>query len=125
MSENRLSFCLQVLKAVLLSVIVALIGVFSFALLLRFVQASDVARKIVVAVLKALCVTFGGFFAVKEEKGWIKGGIAGGVSMLVTRLIFAAFCGSFAFSAWVLLDVLLGVITGAIVGAIAVNWKRG
>lgn len=118
------SFAWQVTKATLLSVLFAAISTFLFAVLLRFVPASDGAIAIVTAILKGLSVIFGVFFSVREERGLWKGLVSGVLSAMATRLFFCSLCGFFASGYFLCLEIALGGAIGAVCGVIAVGLRR-
>ena len=123
MSERN-ALALQVIKAVVFSLLFAVFSVFLFALVLRFAPLSDRAVKPIVGILKTLCGILGVFLFVRGDKGRLKGALIGVFSVLATRLLFSVFCGFFMSGGWILADLLINGAACGGCGVLAVNLKR-
>ena len=123
-SENSFSFhALQIVKAVVLSVLFCVGAVLLLSLLLMFLDVSDTVLTVICQCVKALSVLFGCFFALRGRMGWLKGLVSGIFTAAITYLLFTLLGGDYHASWLILLDLLFGAAAGILSGIVAVNVK--
>ena len=113
----------QIVRGVVSTVLITLIGVLLFSIVLNLADLSDGIIKPVNQIIKLVAVFLGCFLSVRGEKGFIKGGLIGLISTLLTAILFATLVGSINFLS-VVIDLVCAFIMGAISGAITVNLKK-
>ena len=117
-------FFSSIIKGVLLSTIIALIGVLVFALVIKLLCLNSAAVKTVNQFLKVLAIFLGCFFSITESKGLIKGAFIGGLSSIIIYLLFALLVGQMDFGSSFIVDVIFSAVVGAISGIISINVKK-
>ena len=120
-SVNFKGNVLDILKAVLFSVLISLALVLIFAIVIKFASLPSKVIMPVNIAIKTVSVLIGTLIGFKQpSNGLIKGAVSGLVYMLFTFFIFAALSGfkDVDFS-WI--DLVTLPIAGAISGIIAVN----
>ena len=122
MSLNNI--ILQLIKAVVISLIFSLTSILLFAVILSAFSLPNAVIKPVNYLIKSLSVVLGCFFSVKGEKGAIKGFIIGAVIILICYLVFSLTSCNFSLDISLIWDVLLGGVIGAVTGIVLVNKKR-
>ena len=116
----------QVAKGILIALAVSLIGILIFAVVLRFVNFSDMGIKITNQIIKILSVLLGVFICLKKDKskGLIKGTIVGAIYTISSYLLFSILVASFSFSASIIYDLIFSSIVGLVCGVLFVNLKK-
>ena len=114
----------EILKGVVISIIVSLVGILIFAYLIKAFSLSSSVIKPVNQVIKVVAVTVGVLFSIRAPKGLIKGGIVGLASVASQYLIFGIIAKSLTFGFSKVLDLIFGLIMGIIVGVICSNFKK-
>lgn len=110
------------LKGIIVSVILSFALIIVFALLLKWLDLSDVWIVPVTLIIKAVSVLAGSLVAIKgNSKGLIKGAVFGAIYVCLAFVIFGFLAGSFTFDVGLLLDFAFASLLGAIVGIIKVN----
>ncbi len=122
MSSNNLF--LEVLKAVIVSLIFSLFSILIFAVILNVFSLPNTVIKPVNYLFKSLSVFLGCFFSIKREKGAIRGFIVGIIIIITCYLVFSLTSCNFTFDISLIWDILLGGTIGAVTGIVAVNRKR-
>ena len=115
---------LEILKGVVISVIVSLVGVLIFAYLIKVFSLSSSVIKPVNQVIKVVAVMLGGLLSIRAPKGLIKGGIVGLMSVESQYLIFGIISKNLSFGVGQMLDLIFGLIMGIIVGVICSFFKK-
>ncbi len=118
------SFFMQVLKAVIISLSILLVGILLFSIVVKFAILNDGVIKAVNQFVKILAIFLGAFFSIKEGKGLLKGVLIGFIFAVVSNLIFSIMAKAQFFSLSFLIDVAFGSVIGIISGIIAVNVKK-
>ena len=113
----RKSFLLQSLKAGLLSLVFACIGVLVLALFAKLLNISDGVLPIINQVLKALAVFLGMLFSIKEEKLILKGLVGAVLYWLVSVLLFSVLGGGFHWGQ-IALDLGITLVVAIVVALI-------
>lgn len=118
------SFFLNTLKGALIALSVSLIGILTFAFIIRFATISDGAISPINQVIKGVSILLGCFIGLKKSKemGFISGLVIGIFYTIIAFITFSILDGQFVFSKTLLNDLLFGGIIGAICGIIAVNF---
>ncbi len=122
-SQNIKADVLDVLKAVLFSILISLALVLIFAVIIKFASLPNNVILPVNVTIKILSVFVGVMLGFSHpQNGILKGAISGLFYMLLTFLIFAALNGfkDVQFS-WI--DLVTLPFAGAISGIVAVNVK--
>lgn len=115
---------LDVVKAVLISIVASLVLVLIFALIVRYASVDNSVMLPVNIAIKIISLLLGILLGFRQpQNGIIKGAAAGLFFMLLSFLIFAALDGfkDVSFS-WI--DMLTLTVGGAVCGIISVNIKR-
>ena len=124
MSEvKEAGFIKQIIKGLLTSVIITLIGVLIFAFIVKIAVLNGSVIKAVNQFIKILSVFLGCLVSVRRNGGLIKGALVGLLFSVIIYLIFALFGGGISFGASFFLDLFFTSIIGAISGIISVNVK--
>lgn len=120
--ENLLSL----LKGVFMALAVSIAGILIFAVVLKFVNVSDLVIKIVNQGIKILSVFFGikVFTKNNSERGILKGICLGVLYTVFSYLIFSILSSNFSFGLSFLFDALFACVFGTIFGVILVNTKN-
>ena len=113
----RKSFLLQSLKAGLLSLVFACIGVLVLALFAKLLNISDAVLPIINQVLKALAVFLGMLFSLKDEKLVLKGLVGAVLYWLLSVLLFSLLGGGFHWGQ-IALDLGISLVVAFIVALI-------
>lgn len=124
--KNKSNIFSGFIKGVLVSLLATLIGIFLFALVLRFVDLNTVVIKIVNQVIKILSVLFGVKVCLKcnKSKGLLKGAVVGVLYTVLSYLIFSLLVSSFSFGLNLVYDILFLGVAGVVCGVIFVNSKK-
>ena len=116
----------QILKGVLFSISISLVGILIFAFLIRLIGVPDTVIMPVNQGIKIVSLFFGLLFALKKDptKGLLKGVIVGAIYTCVAFLLFSTLSQNFEFSLSVLNDLVFGSLIGGICGIIIANIKK-
>lgn len=116
----------NLLKGVLISICVSLVGIFAFALVLKFVNMGDIIIKIINQIIKILSVFFGVRVTLKKDKSkaLIKGVIVGILYTILSYFIFSLLVSNFSFGLNLIYDILFLGIAGALCGIIVSFSKK-
>lgn len=118
------NFFSSILKGVATSVIITLVGILSFAFIIKIAYLNSTVIKAVNQFIKILSIFLGCFVFVRENKGILKGGLVGGFTAIIVHLIFALMGGDISFGGLFIIDLLFQIIIGIISGVIAVNLRK-
>ena len=118
------SFFMQVLKAVIISLSILLVGILLFSIVVKFALLNDGVIKAVNQFIKILAIFLGVFFSIKEGKGLLKGVLIGFVFAVFSNLIFSIMAKAPFFPLSLLIDLVFNMLIGVISGIIAVNIKK-
>ena len=118
------SFFMQVLKAVIISLSILLVGILLFSIVVKFALLNDGVIKAVNQFIKILAIFLGAFFSVKEGKGLLKGLTIGFTFSVISNLIFSIMGKEMFFSLSLLIDLGFNMLIGVISGIIAVNIRK-
>lgn len=120
------SIGLQLLKGSITSVSITLVLILLFALLIRFVNISEVVIMPVNQFIKIISIFFGVYSALKfhREKGWIKGMLIGVVYSVLAFVVFSILSSSLSLSLSTFLDIIFSAIIGGLSGVLVVNMKN-
>lgn len=116
----------NLLKGVLISICVSLVGIFIFALVLKFINISDFVIKIINQIIKILSVFLGVKVCLKRDrsKTLIKGLIVGVLYTILSYFIFSLLVSSFSFGLNLIYDVVFLGLAGMLCGVISAFSKR-
>ena len=123
MDNEKLVEFIEVVKAVALAVVCALVGVSGFSLIGLAVTVSEKVVLPVNLTIKAVSIFVGCAVALRGSKGLLRGVIAGLVFTCVSGLLFSLVGGDFTFTWLLVVEVLFGAIAGGLSGAFAVNLR--
>ncbi|MBQ3047729.1 MAG: TIGR04086 family membrane protein [Clostridia bacterium] len=124
--KNKTNIFSCFIKGIFVSLITTLIGIFLFALILKFVNLGDTIIKIVNQIIKILSVLFGVKICLKgnKTKGLLKGIVVGVLYTVFSYFIFSILVSNFAFGLNFLYDILFLGLAGLVCGVIFVNGKK-
>ena len=116
----------QLAKGVLISLSVSIIGILIFAVVLRFINLSDLTIKIVNQVIKVLSVLFGVLVCLKKDKskGLVKGACLGMLYTVCSYLLFSILVANFSFGISFIYDLIFSCVVGILCGILFVNLKK-
>jgi putative membrane protein (TIGR04086 family) len=123
MDNEKLMECIEILKAVTLSLACALVATSVFALIGLVVNVSQKALLPVNLTIKAVSIFLGCAVALRGSRGLLRGIIVGLAFTCLSGLLFGLVGGGLAFSWLLILEVVFGVIAGGLSGAFAVNLR--
>ena len=121
-SQTFRTASLEIVKALILSVLFTLALVLLFALLLQWCGIPSAAIAPVnqgikgVSLLVACLIAFG-----SRQGGWKKGLCVGLLYVIVAWVVFSALSGKFSMDAGFALDLATGAVMGLLSGAISVS----
>ncbi len=113
----RKSFLLQSLKAGLLSLVFACVGVLLLALFAKLFSISDGALPIINQVLKALAVALGMLLSLKEDKFLLKAVVGAVLYWVLSFVLFSLLGGAFRWGQ-IGLDLAIALAVSIIVALI-------
>lgn len=118
-------YVFEIVKANIIALIVALVGVLISALIVKFFTISDSAIPIINQVIKSVAVFVGCIVSLKKpNNGWLRGLICGFIFACMSYVVFSALDGKFVFGLSLLNDCVLGAVSGMLSGIISVNIRR-
>ena len=123
METEKVAEFIEILKAVLLSLMSAIALVSVFALVKQLASLPDKVVLPVNLTIKAVAIFVGCVGALRGSKGLIRGIIVGVVFTCLSGLLFALVGGDFAFTWLLVVEVLFGVVAGGLSGAFSVNLR--
>ncbi len=115
---------IQIIKGVLATFIIALIGILIFAFIVKFAVLNSGVVKAVNQFIKVLSIFLGCTICVRKNLGLIKGALIGLLFTAVIYLTFALIGSNVSFGITFLIEIIFTSIIGAISGVIAVNMKK-
>jgi len=117
---------LSLIKSVLISVCVSLVGILIFAVILKFCDMSQGVVKTVNQIIKVISIFAGTYYCLKDQKsyGYLKGLIIGLSYTVIAFLVFSMLDGAMSFSKTLVFDILFGGIIGVICGVFCANIKQ-
>lgn len=116
------SVVLDFAKGLIIAIVISFALIILTALILKFVDVSDMWLVPITLVIKGISVLVGSIFAVKgDRRGLVKGAIFGLIYVTLAFLIFGLIAGKLAFDLSLLLDYLFCLTLGALVGIVKVN----
>lgn len=115
----------DIIRGVLLSVVISLIGVLILALIVKLTSIGNEVILPINQVLKILSILLGCILGIKEkEKGALKGSIIGLFYSLLSIFVFLILNKSLSGSSINYIDIVAGIAAGALSGIIAVNFRK-
>lgn len=123
METEKVTEFIEILKAVLLSLMSAIALVAVFALVKQLASLPDKIILPVNLTIKAVAIFIGCAGSLRGSRGWIRGIIVGLVFTCLSGLLFGLVGGDFAFTWLLIVEVVFGAVTGGLSGAFAVNLR--
>ena len=123
MESEKVTEFIEIVKAVVLSLAIALVAVSVFALIALAVTVSEKVILPVNLTIKAVAIFVGCVGALRGSRGLIRGGIVGLVFTCLSGLLFGLVGGDFTFTWLLIVEVLFGAVAGGLSGAFAVNLR--
>lgn len=123
MNNEKITEISEVIKAVLLALVSALVLTSAFALVLEVTALPDKFILPVNLTIKALSVFVGCAVSLRGQKGWSRGMLVGFAFTCLSGLLFALVGGDFAFTWLLIVEVLFGLIAGSLSGMFSVNLR--
>lgn len=125
-SLNRKNVASPIVRGVVASVCVSVVGVLLLALIHKMSSLSDGAIRIANQAIKTLSILVGTFLSLKGnfQRGWLKGLVVGSLYTVLSYTIFSVLSSSFGFGIGFVYDLLFGMIIGAICGILCANMKK-
>ena len=125
MTKINKSDVFDLLRSILISVLISVMGVIILALIAKFADLSDGVITGVNIFIRVAAVLIGMLIGIRAGRYFIvKGLIAGGVFALITYLLSALLAGGFALSGMSLYDALACIFAGMISGGICAVVKK-
>ncbi len=123
-NNEKFSF-FAIIKGGLFALIISIFAILLFAIILKFVNMSDLTVKIINQIIKVLSIFLGCFIALRKngKLGLYKGIIIGLIYTVISFLVFSMLDGNFSFSSSIVYDLLFSGVIGGICGLLAVNSK--
>lgn len=125
-SLKRNNVTSPIVRGVIVSVCVSVVGVLLLALIHKMSNLSDSTICIANQAIKTLSIFIGCFLALKGnyKRGYLKGIVVGALYNVLSYTIFSALSSSFGFGMGFVLDLLFGMIIGSICGILCANMKK-
>ncbi len=115
----------ETVKANVIALIVALLGVLVSALFVKLFNGSDKSIPIINQVIKTVSIFLGILFSFrKPNNGWLRGMLCGFIFVWISFVVFSLLDSHFQFGLSLLNDAVLGTVAGMISGIIAVNIRK-
>ena len=131
MSEKAISKSLKttfldLIKGVFAAIVVSVVGILIFAVVLKFVNVSNLAIKVINQVIKVISIFIGlkVFTKTNCEKGILKGVLLGVLYTSFSYLIFSLLSNSFSLGLSFVFDIIFSCVFGSIFGIVLANSKR-
>lgn len=121
--ETKNQHIIRILKGILISFLVTLVGIFLFAILLTYSNVSENIIPIVLIVLTFISIFIGSVISVRKinKNGLLNGAMIGGIYVILLYLISSILNTGFAMNVYTILMIVIGMIAGIIGGIIGVN----
>ena len=121
--ETKNQHIIRILKGILISFLVTLVGIFLFAILLTYSNVSENIIPIVLIVLTFISIFIGSVISVRKinKNGLLNGAMIGGIYVILLYLISSILNTGFAMNVYTILMIVIGMIAGMIGGIIGVN----
>lgn len=123
MSKNIDGGISHVLKGVIFSLILAIIGILVLALLDKLFKFNSMTIKLINQFIKTTAIFIGVMCHIKNERGLVKGLAVGLLFGIILYTIFSIILGDIKFSR-ILIDCLFSGVIGMISGIISVNLTK-
>lgn len=125
LSLERKYYVLEIVKAVIIAVIAALLLVLAAAFVIRIFNIDTNAVPVINQVIKTASVLIACLFSLRRPgNGWLRGAIAGLVFGFFSFIIFSLLAGGFTFDITLLNNIVIGMAAGLISGIIAMLIRR-
>ena len=117
---------LRIIKGVLISIIISVIGLLIFAIVLTKSNISESIIPITIIIISNLSILIGSIICNKkiEKNGIGNGMLVGLVYLIIIYLISSITIKSFSFNLKSVIMILCSIISGTIGGIIGVNLKK-
>ena len=114
----------NIIKAVLIALVFSVVSILLFALVLKFLDISDIGISTVNQVIKILSILIGCLIVSKHANinAW-KGSIIGLFYSFIAFILFSALSNSFIFDTKLIVDLIFATIIGLICGVIVRSKK--
>lgn len=121
--ESSNNSMLKILKGILFSFIITLIGILVFSIILTYSSISETIIPIAIVILTFVSILIGTTIVMRKisKNGMINGGIIGGAYVILLYLISSIINTGFTFNIYTILMIIAGIISGIIGGIIGVN----
>ena len=123
METEKVAEFIEILKAVLLSLMSAIALVSVFALVKQLASFPDKIILPVNLTIKAVAIFVGCAGALRGSRGLLRGIIVGLIFTCLSGLLFGLVGGDFAFTWLLIVEVVFGAVAGGLSGAVAVNLR--
>ena len=107
---------IKILKGLLISIAVSLIGIFIFSILLTYTNISENTIPIVIIAISFISILIGATISTRKihKNGMMNGGIIGGLYVSLLYLISSIINTGFAFNKYTIIMIIIGIIGGLI-----------
>ena len=122
--SGEIKYSSQILRGIITSILITLVGVLLFAFILSVTNLSDGVIRPVNQFIKLISVFFGCFLWIQDEKFILKGGLIGLLSTVLSVLLFSLIAGSVSNILSVLVDIVFGIVFGVISGVITATVRK-
>lgn len=121
--ENTNSYLMRILKGLIISFVITLVGILIFSIILTFSNISEKIIPIVIVILTFISILIGTIIGVRKisKNGMLNGAIIGGVYVILLYFISSLLNTGFAFNTYTILMIIAGIVSGIIGGIIGVN----
>ena len=99
MEKTIKSNLVMIIKSTLIAVLISVVAILGFAILLKFIDMSDLVIKIINQIIKIISIFFGNFILLKNDKsrGLVKGLFLGIMYTLIAFVVFSMLNSSITF----------------------------
>lgn len=123
MDNEKITELSEVVKAVLIALVSALVLTSAFALVLQVTALPDKLILPINLTIKAVSVFVGCVCSLRGQNGWVRGMLVGLAFTCLSGLLFALIGGDFAFTWLLIVEVVFGLVAGSLSGMFSVNLR--
>ena len=114
---------MKILKGLLISFVITLIGIFIFSLILTYSNISESTIPMVIIAISFVSILIGSTISTRKvrKNGMINGGLIGGIYILMLYLISSIINTGFNVNIYTIFMIVLGILAGLVGGILGIN----
>lgn len=114
---------MKILKGLLISFVITLIGIFIFSLILTYSNISESTIPMVIIAISFVSILIGSTISTRKvrKNGMINGGLIGGIYILMLYLISSIVNTGFNVNIYTIFMIVLGILAGLVGGILGIN----